>query len=185
MRKRLWIGVSLACLLMGADATETNLGWGSIAGRTWNGWAKQKSGDLVTISLVMQPNGRTVLQSYADFVVTKDGQTTTYRGWLDFCDELRERSRKEIIVFRIVGEKDVEITSKNREEEYRRARKMLNEKTLGAFELAYEIKTTRNDPAGALVGKATGFFEGRVGLISFGPDPRSKKTALPRRLYHR
>ncbi|MCZ6691778.1 MAG: hypothetical protein O7H41_19495 [Planctomycetota bacterium] len=63
-------------------------------------------------------------------------------------------------------------TSENREEEYRRAREKLNEKSLGVFVLAYEIKTDRNDPAGALVGKATGFVEGRVGLVSFDPQPR-------------
>ncbi|MCZ6690970.1 MAG: hypothetical protein O7H41_15375 [Planctomycetota bacterium] len=174
MRKRLWMGVGLACLLMGAGATKTNLGLGPIAGRTWNGWAKLKSGDLVTISLVMQPNGRTVGLSYADFVVTRDGDTTRYRGWLGFADETTYSSSKGNIVFKIVGERDVEISSKNREAEYRRDRKMLEEKSLGVFKLSYKIRTDYEDPVGALTGTSTGFVEGHVGLITFDPRPKIK-----------
>ena len=65
-------------------------------------------------------------------------------------------------------------TSENREEEYRRAREKLNEKSLGVFVLTYQIKTDRKDPVGALVSTATGFVEGRVGLITFGPYPGRK-----------
>ena len=169
MKRAVWLGIGVACLVGLAVGTHANAGLGpTVAGRNWSGWIKQDSGELITFSMHFQPNGETALQSYADLVVTKDGETSQYRGWVHESNWSRDATMN-FTSFEIVGKRDVLISKENRKEEFKRDRKTLMEKSLGLLEISYKVRTHEKDPASAFIGTCKGFVEGRVGLISFDP----------------
>ncbi len=169
MGRAVWLGIGVACLTGLTLGTHANVGLGrTLAGRSWNGWIMKDSGELVPVSMRFQPNGKNALQSYADLVVTKDGETSQYRGWV-YEGYGSDGPEFDYISFQIVGEREVVITNENREEEYKRDRKTREGKAPSILKMYYKGRTLDDDPATAVIGTCKGFLEGRVGLISFDP----------------